>query len=72
MFKLETDPVERQHLTTLREERRQQTLEHELVHVVLNSHLGIHARDLPLWFHEGCAVTFSGQPGSQTERRQGP
>lgn len=50
----------------LRQERAHQILEHELVHVVLNSTLGIHASDLPLWFHEGCAVTFSGEPGSQT------
>jgi hypothetical protein len=51
---------------SLREKHTRQTLEHEWVHVVLNSHLKTHAGDLPLWFHEGCAVTFSGQPGSQT------
>ncbi len=50
----------------LRQKRARQILEHELVHVVLNSYLGIHASDLPLWFHEGCAVAFSGEPGSQT------
>lgn len=42
-----------------------QVLEHELVHVVVNCHLGVYAHECPLWFHEGCAVYFSGQPGSQ-------
>jgi len=51
---------------SVRQKHTRQTLEHEWVHVVLNSHLRTHGGDLPLWFHEGCAVTFSGQPGSQT------
>lgn len=49
----------------LRRQRYQQILDHELVHVVVNSHLGRAAGRIPLWFHEGCAIHFSGQPGSQ-------
>ena len=44
--------------------RLEQTLAHEWVHVTLNSVLGPNAGNLPRWFHEGCAIAFSGSGGS--------
>lgn len=40
---------------------------HEMVHAYINSSLGLldHSK-LPLWFHEGCAIYFSGSGGSKT------
>lgn len=36
------------------------TISHELVHAYVNATLGSRARGLPVWFHEGCAIHFSG------------
>jgi len=45
----------------LQEQSLPKTISHELVHVYVNSLLGALNQDkLPKWFHEGCAIYFSG------------
>ena len=51
-------------------------LSHELVHGYVNSLLGWeHQRDLPKWFHEGCALYFAGNKPEEllsVSRRRAP
>ncbi|MFC1762704.1 hypothetical protein ACFL6U_11585 [Planctomycetota bacterium] len=49
----------------VRSKRLQQVLGHELIHVALNTALGSDAFTMPRWFHEGCAISFSGTHGGQ-------
>ncbi len=37
-----------------------ETVSHELVHAYINSILGLRGVSLPLWYHEGIAIFFSG------------
>ncbi|MCK5655956.1 MAG: hypothetical protein KAI03_06680 [Candidatus Aureabacteria bacterium] len=49
------------------------TVSHELVHVYINSNMSLLDRSkLPLWFHEGCAIYFSGSGGTESATEVSP
>ena len=59
----------------LQEQSLPKTISHELVHAYVNSLLGALNQDkLPKWFHEGCAIYFSGsgETDSVTMMRSAP
>lgn len=50
--------------------RQAAVLSHELVHAYINASLAEqNGRDLPVWFHEGCATYLSDSPGAGPETR---